>query len=216
MTDKLSTEAIMGIIDHSSVDFALRVQARTELAAILKRVEEQGELVEALEDQLAKLYTVRANENEAKDKRVEEQKSQIAVMREAIVDVTTDCAGESFAEKLELAESNVRDVGLTKTADYLAELTSALYRAESALTPDTGKRVRVVDVAWLKEIRRLADLDAITSRSIEGPCASQCETMSTELLSESCEYVEHMGIVRGRLVVIHDKLAALIGEETGY
>uniref|UniRef100_A0A6H1Z852 Uncharacterized protein n=1 Tax=viral metagenome TaxID=1070528 RepID=A0A6H1Z852_9ZZZZ len=99
MSDKLSTEAIKHVInEHESTGVTLTPRrARAELAAILKRVEEQGELVEALEDQLAKLYTVRANENEAKDKRVEEQKSQSAVMREALRYVEGELLARQYA-----------------------------------------------------------------------------------------------------------------------
>ena len=113
--------------------------AESELAAILDELDMMTQSNKAWSEDAMKYR-----------RRIEEQEKQLAVMREAIVDVTRDCAGESFAEKLESAEGNVRDVGLTKTADYLAELTSALYRAEAALTPDTGKRV--VDVAWLQRI----------------------------------------------------------------
>ena len=113
--------------------------AESELAAILDELDMMTQSNKAWSEDAMKYR-----------RRIEEQEKQLAVMREAIVDVTRDCAGESFAEKLESAEGNVRDVGLTKTADYLAELTSALYRAEAALTPDDGKRV--VDIAWLKEI----------------------------------------------------------------
>jgi len=71
-------------------------------------------------------------------KRIEEQETQIAVMREAITGLLAGLEGELFAR----GGGMVDDVG-----DYLKEELAA---ARSALTPDTGKRV--VDVEWLQEI----------------------------------------------------------------
>ena len=110
--------------------------------------------------------------DDEKDWLIREQETQIAVMREAVRYVE----GELLARQYAAGEAGI----------YRKELE----RIESALTPDTGKRV--VGVAWLREVRAvlLALLDDADSRGV---------------------YPNDAAI--GDII---DKLAALIGEETGY
>jgi len=58
----------------------------------------------------------------AKNKRIAELEAEKAMLWESLVDATVDCQGRSFAEAIEAGEHE----------QILGELSSALYRAESA------------------------------------------------------------------------------------
>jgi len=114
---ELSTEAIRRCVEAGPC-FEARTAARTELAAILKHVEELTFIKDWLDSEVGNW--------------TERDTQLAAVMRKAI----------------NQALSHIRSHG--RTGMDVAGIVGDL---QLALTPDTGKRVRVVDVERLKEIR---------------------------------------------------------------
>ena len=147
MTDKLPTEVIRQIIrrwrekpdsEPGWRDW-LADEAEAALAAILKRIDE----LERERQQEFDIATGYHNGREKARDCIEEQDKQIAVMREAI----RWARDELFAHGYAQGES--------------ARYDKIIKRLESALHPDTGKRV--VDVAWLKEVLCAVRLHAIAT-----------------------------------------------------
>jgi len=138
MPDKLSTKVIGGIIDHCSVGFVLRVQARAELAAILKRDEE-------LEAQLAVMWDL------------VERGQDLA--RYALTLRDDRPVWGEYGDVLGYWQTPEWLEGLGELALPLAQ--------EPALTPDAGKRVVDVELLQvIRNVLLLAMLDDGDSRGV--------------------------------------------------